>query len=99
MILMRTSETPGADAVAYQIVDNRVYPVTLAESKRDRQLVQRMEGNMGVWIAEFDAGLGSLLRPPRLAWTLLVLSTAVGVGCLGFAKLSAENVEERGVND
>jgi hypothetical protein len=85
---------PHADSAEYQIAGNHVYPITLAESKHDRLFVQRMGGDMGVWIAEFDVRLHSLLRPPGLAWTLLVLSTAIGVGCLGFAKLSGENVDE-----
>ena len=93
VILVHAARTRDADAVAYQIVGNHVYPVTLAESKRDTMLVQQMGGDLGVWIAEFDIWLRSMLRPPGLAWTLLVLSTAVGTGCLGFAKLSAENVD------
>ena len=84
---MQASEPPDAGAVAYQIVDNRVFPISLGESKRDRQVVQRLQGNLGVWIVEFDLGLDAILRPPRLAWTLLALSTAIGVGCLGLAKL------------
>jgi hypothetical protein len=87
-IVLMAPESPDADAVAYQIVGNRVFPLTLDASKRDRQFVQRLEGDMGVWIVKFDRGLDSLLRPPRLAWALLVLSTAIGAGCLGLAKLS-----------
>ena len=93
-VVMQASTTPDADAVEYQIVENRVYPITLANSKRERQLVQRMDGNLGLWFAEFDVGLRSLLRPPRLGWTLLILSTAIGVACLQLAKLSAEDDEE-----
>jgi|GEM_PF-2835275 len=98
-IVMRAPEEPDAGAVEYQIVDNHVYPITLGESRREKQIVQRMEGNFGVWIAEFDACLKSQLRPPRLAWTLLVLSTAIGVGCLGVAKLSIEDDVESGGDD
>ncbi len=93
-VMLQASETPGADAVEYRIVENRVYPITLANSKRERQLVQRMDGDLGLWFAQFDAGLRSLLRPPRLAWTLLLLSTAIGLACLQLAKLSAEDVDE-----
>ena len=93
-VAMQASTTPDADAVEYQIVENRVYPITLANSKRERQLVQRMDGDLGLWFAEFDVGLRSLLRPPRLAWTLLILSTAIGVACLELAKLSAEDAED-----
>jgi hypothetical protein len=92
-VAMQASETPDADAVEYQIVENGVYPITLAESKREQQLVRRMDGDLGLWFAEFDVGLRSLLRPPRLAWTLLILSTAIGVACLELAKLSAEDDE------
>jgi hypothetical protein len=93
-VLVQASGPHNADAVEYQIVDNNIYPITLAESKHDRQFVQRMGGDMGVWIAELDASLRSLLRPPGLAWTLLMLSTVIGVGCLGLAKLSGEAVDE-----
>jgi len=93
VVLIQASESLDADAVAYQIVGQHVYPITLAASKHDRQFVQRVGGDMGLWIADFDVWLHSLFRPPGLAWTLLVLSTAIGVGCLGFAKLSGENVD------
>ncbi len=94
VVAMRVSEAPDADAVEYQIVENHVYPITLANSKREQQAVRRMDGDLGLWFAEFDVGLRSLLRPPRLAWTLLILSTAIGVACLELAKLSAEDDEE-----
>ena len=93
-VAIQASQTPDADAVEYQILENRVYPITLANSKREQQAVRRMDGNLGLWFAEFDVGLRSLLRPPRLAWTLLILSTAIGVACLELAKLSAEDDEE-----
>ena len=94
VVLGQASATPDADAVEYQIVEGHVFPITLAQSRRERQFVQRMDGDMGLWFAEFDVGLRSLLRPPRLAWTLLVLSTAIGVACLHLAKLSAEDTDD-----
>ncbi len=98
-VATRPPEASDADAVEYQIVGNHAYPITLAESRREKQIVQRMEGNFGVWIAEFDAGLRSNLRPPRLAWTLLALSTAIGLGCLGLAKSVIEDHVESGADD
>ena len=50
--------------------------------------------DLGLWFAEFDVVLRSLFRPPRLTWTLLVLSTAMGIACLNLAKLAAEEVDE-----
>jgi len=94
MVVGQASDTPDADAVEYRIVDNHVYPITLAESRRAQQRVQRMNGDLGLWFAEFDVVLRSLFRPPRLTWTLLVLSTAMGVGCLNLAKLAAEESDE-----
>ena len=94
VVLTQASVTPDADVVEYQIVENGVYRLTLAESRREQQLVRRMDGDLGLWFAEFDVTLRSLLRPPRLAWTLLVLSTAIGVVCLQLAKLSAEDIDE-----
>ncbi len=94
VVVAQTAAEPEADAVEYRIVDGHVYPITLADSLRAKQRVQRMNGDLGLWFAEFDVGLRSLFRPPRLAWTLLVLSTAMGVVCLNLAKLAAEDVDE-----
>ena len=94
IVVGQTPDTPEADAVEYRIVDNHVYPITLAESRRAQQRVQRMNGDLGLWFAEFDVVLRSLFRPPRLTWTLLVLSTAMGIACLNLAKLAAEEVDE-----
>ena len=99
IVVGQTPDTPDADAVEYRIVDNHVYPITLAESRRAQQRVQRMNGDLGLWFAEFDVVLRSLFRPPRLTWTLLVLSTAMGIACLNLAKLAAEEVDEQGVAD
>ena len=99
IVVGQTPDTPDADAVEYRIVDNHVYPITLAESRRAQQRVQRMNGDLGLWFAEFDVVLRSLFRPPRLTWTLLVLSTAMGIACLNLAKLAAEEVDESGVAD
>ena len=94
IVVGQAPDTPDADAVEYRIVDNHVYPITLAESRRAQQRVQRMNGDLGLWFAEFDVVLRSLFRPPRLTWTLLVLSTAMGIACLNLAKLAAEEVDE-----
>ncbi len=93
-VVGQPSDTPDADAVEYRIVDGHVYPITLADSKRAQQRVQRINGDMGLWFAEFDVVLRSLFRPPRLTWTLLVLSTAMGIACLNLAKLAAEEIDE-----
>ena len=94
IVVGQTSDTPDADAVEYRIVDNHVYPITLAESRRAQQRVQRMNGDLGLWFAEFDVVFRSLFRPPRLTWTLLVLSTAMGIAFLNLAKLAAEEIDE-----
>ena len=94
VVLDQPEATPDADAVEYQIVKGHVFPLTLAQSRRTQMIVQRMNGDMGLWFAEFDVELRSLLRPPRLAWTLLVVSTVVGAVCLHLAKLSDEDVDD-----
>jgi hypothetical protein len=93
-VLGQAAATPDADAVEYRIVEGHVFPITLEHSQRTQQVVRRMNGDLGLWFAEFDVELRSLLRPPRLAWTLLILSTALGVACLQLAKLSDEPVDE-----
>ena len=92
--IAQPSAAPDSDAVEYRIVDDHVYAIPLSESRRAQQQVQRMNGDLGLWFAEFDVLLRSLFRPPRLAWTLLVVSTALGVACLNLARLSAEPVDE-----
>ena len=94
LVFGQSAVTPDADAVEYAIVENHVYPITLEHSPRTRQLVQRLDGDLGLWIAGFDVGLRSLLRPPRLGWTLLIVTTVIGAVCLHLAKLSDEDIED-----
>ncbi len=92
--VMQPADAPDADAVEYRIVDGHVFPMTLAQSRRAQMRIQRLNGDLGLWFAEFDVGLRSCFRPPRLAWTLLLLSTVIGVGCLNLAKLNAEDSDD-----
>ena len=91
---LRVAPTLDADAVAYEIRGSHVYALTVAESRSEKLSLQKMDGDMGVRIVEFDAWLRSLLRAPRLAWTLLALSTIVAAGCLHVAALSAEDTDD-----
>ncbi len=94
IVLARAADTGDADAVEYQLRGGHVYALSLAESQREKLVVQKMGGDFGVWLAGVDSRLHSLLRPPDLAWTLLVLSTALAAACLRVAQLSDEDVED-----
>jgi hypothetical protein len=79
-----------ADAVAYRIVGGSSYPITLGESKRDLQKVQRLGGDAAVGVVRFDSWLRSLGHGRRLSYTLALLSTAVAGLCAYLAGLAAE---------
>ena len=89
-VFVTSTGTVDADAVAYRIVGGNSYPITLGESKRDLQKVQRLGGDAAVWVVGFDSWLRSLGHGRRLSYTLALLSTAVAGLCAYLAGLAAE---------
>ena len=58
------------------------------------QQIERFGGKMTLQMVELQDWLGSLWHGKRLAYTLALLSTAVGGACIHFAKLAAEDVDD-----
>jgi ABC-type Fe3+ transport system permease subunit len=63
-------------------------------SQREMQQVERLGGRATVQTVQFDSWLGSLWHGQRLAWTLAILSLAVGGGCAWIGALMGEEVDE-----
>lgn len=59
------------------------------------QQIERFGGKMTLQMVELQDWLGSLWHGRRLAYTLALLSTAVGGVCLHVARLAAEDVDDR----
>jgi hypothetical protein len=93
-VFVTSTGTVDADAVAYRIVGGNSYPITLGESKRDLQKLERLGGKATVWVVGLDAWLGSLWHGQRLSYTLALLSTAVAGLCAYIAGLMAEGRPE-----
>jgi hypothetical protein len=81
-----------AQAGDYQLINGQVYTTPMGSSKREQQQLARLGGSASVRIVEFDSWLGSLWHGQRLAWTLALMSTAVGGLCIYLADLAAEDV-------
>jgi len=89
------NEDADAGAAGQRVLNGQVYVVPLDASKRQQQEVERMGGKATVRMAEFEDWLGSLWHGKRLAFTLALLSTAIGGACVYLAGLAAEDLEGR----
>lgn len=85
--------TSATKSVAYRIVGDKAYPVTLSESKRDREIVEEAGGEVAVSIAEFDGWLRSFLHTPRLPWTVGLTATLAAGICFWLGLLDRERVD------
>jgi hypothetical protein len=83
-------QEPGGVA-AYTIVGGQVYPIERSESKRELQQLERVGGKATVWILGLNDWLVSLIRGPRLAYTLALVCAAVAGGCFYLAGLADED--------
>ncbi len=82
-------------AAGYRIVGGNVYALTLAESTRELQEVERIGGKSAVLLLEFHRWFLSLWHGRRLAYTLALLSAAVALLCFYVAGLMGEDVGDR----
>ncbi len=82
-------------ATGYRIVGGNVYALTLAESTRELQEVERIGGKSAVLLLEFHRWFLSLWHGRRLAYTLALLSAAVALLCFYVAGLMGEDVGDR----
>jgi hypothetical protein len=64
-------------------------------SSSERYQIERLGGKATARTVEFDHWLASLWHGESLAWTLAVLSLAVGGGCLYLAGLMDESDDEQ----
>ena len=79
-------------AAGYSIVGGNSYALTLFESTRELQEVERLGGQPAVLVLEFHRWFLSLWHGQRLAYTLALLSAAVALLCFHIAGLMGEDV-------
>jgi hypothetical protein len=75
----------GSEAVAYEIVDGKSYPVMLADSKRYNRDLERIGGKSAVLGVEFMDWFRGLWHGRRLAYTLASLSAGGFLVCFYLA--------------
>ena len=92
VIYFLAANQTGTDAAGYNIVGGNAYALTLAESTRELQEVERLGGQPAVLVLEFHRWFLSLWHGQRLAYTLAVLSAAVALLCFHIAGLMGEDV-------
>ncbi|MGH8822710.1 MAG: hypothetical protein ACREWJ_15665 [Rhodoferax sp.] len=91
VIYFLAANQTGADAAGYNIVGGTAYPITLDDSSRELQQVERLGGKPAVLALEFHRWFLSLWHGQRLAYTLAVLSAAVALLCFHIAGLMGED--------
>ena len=64
-------------------------------ARREMAQVERLGGRATAQTVQFDSWLGSLWHGQRFAWTLAILSLALGAGCAYVGTLMGEEVDER----
>ncbi|MBU6502315.1 MAG: hypothetical protein KGQ35_05560 [Burkholderiales bacterium] len=87
VIYFLAANQAGTDAAGYNIVGGTAYPITLDESSRALQQVERLGGKPAVLTLKFHRWFLSLWHGRRLACTLAVLSAAVSLLCFHIADL------------
>jgi ABC-type transport system involved in cytochrome c biogenesis permease subunit len=89
------SADSGAGATGYTIVGGSAYSNDADSSAREMQQVERLGGTAAVLTLRLHRWLASLWHGRRLAVTLLVLATAIGLLCFHIAGLMGEDVDPR----
>ena len=89
--LMAANQT-DAGAAGYSIVGGNAYALSLDESTRELQQVERLGGKTAVLVLEFHRWFLSLWHGRRLAYTLALLSAVVALLCFHIAGLMGEDV-------
>jgi len=91
LVYFLAANQADASAAGYSIVGGNTYALTLAESTRELQEVERLGGQPAVLVLEFHRWFLSLWHGRRLAYTLAGLSAAVALLCFYIAGLMAED--------
>lgn len=89
----------GADrerAMAYRVIDGKVFTVPLDEHSPELREVMRIGGDGGALIYRFDRWLSSLWHGRRLAATVLVLACGLSLLCFHIANLMREGEDGGG---
>ncbi len=94
LVYFLAANQADASAAGYSIVGGNTYALTLAESTRELQEVERLGGQPAVLVLEFHRWFLSLWHGRRLAYTLALLSAAVALLCFHIAGLMEEDVED-----
>lgn len=87
LVYFLAAKQGGASAAGYNIVGTTAYPITLDESSREMQQVERLGGKPAVLALEFHRWFLSLWHGRPLAWTLAILCAAVALLCFHIAGL------------
>jgi len=92
--LMATDDS--SDAVGYEFVDGKAYPILAHESKAYRHDLERFGGKAAVMADELNRWFAGLWQGKRLACTLAVLSTGAALAFFWAARrLSRTRAEDR----
>jgi hypothetical protein len=92
--LMATDDS--SDAVGYEFVDGKAYPILANESKTYRHDLERFGGKAAVMADDLNRWFTGLWKGKRLAITLAVLSTGAALAFFWAARrLSRNRTEDR----
>ena len=92
LVYFLAANPADTSAAGYSIVGGNTYALTLAESTRELQEVERLGGQPAVLVLEFHRWFLSLWHGRRLAYTLALLSAAVALLCFHIAGLMGEDI-------
>ena len=92
LVYFLAADQTGTGAAGYSIVGGNIYTLTLAESTRELQEVERIGGKPAVLVLEFHRWFLSLWHGRHLAYTLALLSAAIALLCWHIASLMGEDV-------
>jgi hypothetical protein len=76
-----TATESDSDAIGYEIIDGKAYPIQVQDSKLYRYDLEKFGGKAAVLADDFSRWLASLWQGKRLAYLLAVLSTAIALAC------------------
>ena len=92
LVYFLAAHPADANGAGYSIVGGNTYALSLDESSRELQQVERLGGKPAVLALEFHRWFLSLWHGQRLAYTLAVLSAAIALLCFHIAGLMGEDV-------
>jgi hypothetical protein len=91
IVYFTASGQADVNAVGYEMAGGNAYAITLQDSQRELQQLERIGGKSAVLTLQFRLWFASLWHGRRLAWTLAGLSLALALLCFHIASLMAED--------